>query len=460
MSLPVSIQRYLSRHARTDMYKLVAPDLGRIDQAVVIPALAEREDLFETLRRLCANPPEDLDRTLVIAVINNRREGIADAADVENNRQTMRMLDILVRKDAERCATSGCGIEKGIAEILASGLRLAYIDASSRGLEMPDKGGGVGLARKIGLDMAMRLMDYRRPTRKLLISLDADTWVEPQYLSAVRRFFESVKAHAAVVAFAHRLDGDPALRAAICCYEIFLRYYTLGLAFAGSPYAFHTIASTMVCTCESYAAVRGMNRREAAEDFYFLDKLAKLGPISEIRATTVYPSARPSRRVPFGTGQRVIRFLQGVQDEYLVYHPEVFRILREWLLLMDRACRQDSKSIQDAASGIHPLMDSFLEQHQFQEVWHRIQRNHREPSALARQFHVWFDAFKTLKLVHYLTTKGFPHYDMFLAVKDLFERMQIHFPYNTDAEIRSDIAEQLRILIFLRQYGRPNISLT
>jgi len=54
----------------------------------------------------------------------------------------------------------------------------------------------------------------------------------------------------------------------------------------------------MICTVDSYIAVRGMNRREAGEDFYFLNKLAKLGDIGQIHATTVYPSARPSRRVP------------------------------------------------------------------------------------------------------------------------------------------------------------------
>ena len=83
--------------------------------------------------------------------------------------------------------------------------------------------------------------------------------------------------------------------------------YVIGLSYAGSPYAFHAIGSTMSCTAEAYAAVRGMNRRTAAEDFHFLDKLAKLGRIGHIEKTTVFPSPRTSHRVPFGTGQRMLR---------------------------------------------------------------------------------------------------------------------------------------------------------
>ena len=125
------------------------------------------------------------------------------------------------------------------------------------------------------------------------------------------------------------------LLSAICCYEIFLRAYVMGLSFAGSPYAFHAIGSTMACTAQAYVDVRGMNRRTAAEDFHFLNKLAKIGSIGVIETTTVFPSPRPSKRVPFGTGQRVLRFMTGGTDEYRLYDPRIFEILREWLAGME-----------------------------------------------------------------------------------------------------------------------------
>ena len=96
----------------------------------------------------------------------------------------------------------------------------------------------------------------------------------------------------------------------------------LGLIYAKSPYAYHSIGSTMVCDADSYIKVQGMNKRKAAEVFYFLEKLSKITTIRKIGGTTVLPSSRGSWRVPFGTGQRVNRFLDNVQDEYILYSPK------------------------------------------------------------------------------------------------------------------------------------------
>ncbi len=134
-----------------------------------------------------------------------------------------------------------------------------------------------------------------------------------------------------MVDYEHQMPADRVRQAAICRYEIFLRYWVLGLQFAQSPYAFHSIGSTIVTTDEGYLAVRGMNRREAGEDFYFLNKLAKAGPLRRIRETRVYPSGRLSARVPFGTGAAVAKMVSGSSGDFLLYDPRVFVVLRAWL---------------------------------------------------------------------------------------------------------------------------------
>ena len=48
------------------------------------------------------------------------------------------------------------------------------------------------------------------------------------------------------------------------------------MKYARSPYAFHTIGSTMAVSANHYAKVRGFPKREAGEDFYLLNKLAKV----------------------------------------------------------------------------------------------------------------------------------------------------------------------------------------
>src|SRR5690606_12885119 len=156
-----------------------------------------------------------------------------------------------------------------------------------------------GLARKIGLDHGARLCPDG-----VLISLDGDTAVEETYLASIAAHFrEHPASRAAVVEYSHSLEGSTGFNEAMARYEIFMRYHVIGLSLAGSAYAFHTIGSAMACRSEAYAAVGGMARKQAGEDFYFLQALAKLGPMGYIGDTVVRPSARCSWRVPFGTGR-------------------------------------------------------------------------------------------------------------------------------------------------------------
>src|SRR5690606_28888963 len=95
------------------------------------------------------------------------------------------------------------------------------------------------------------------------------------------------------------------------------------------------VGSAMTCDYEAYIKIEGMNKQKAAEDFYFLEKLAKQYSINKINATTVYPAARKSWRVPFGTGQRMNRFFSKTHNEYILYHPESFYVLKQWLELFN-----------------------------------------------------------------------------------------------------------------------------
>lgn len=391
---------------------LVAASLAGIDQTVVIPALAERDSICRTLAAIAENPTGELMRTLVICVVNNHRPSLAGNGAVRNNQETLALLRGLVFRGGS-CPRFPDSMGQDIRRITGSGLRLALIDASSPGREIPDRDGGVGTARKIGMDAAFRVIEAGVGTVGVIGCLDADTLVEPNYLFALRRHFSGTGAPAAVTGYAHQRPDEPELLAAICCYEIFLRSYVIGLSFAGSPYAFHSIGSTMACTSAAYAAVRGMNRRQAAEDFHFLNKLAKIGPIGVISETTVFPSARPSKRVPFGTGQRIIRFLTGGRDEYRLYDPRIYEILGSWLASMEKDPDRDPEAVLAESGGIHPGLEDYLRLSRFAVDWRKIRDNSRDPLQLRRQFHGWFDGLKTLRLVHHLSRSAFPPVPMF-----------------------------------------------
>jgi hypothetical protein len=310
------------------------------------------------------------------------------------------------------------------------------------------------MARKIGMDLALGVFDYERRGPHLIFSLDADTLVEGDYLAAVRSAFARNRYAAAVINYAHQTAAGPDEQAAICCYELFLRYYVLGLRYAGSPYAFHSIGSTMVCTAGAYAQVRGMNRRKAGEDFYFLDKLAKIGGMGEICATTVRPSSRASRRVPFGTGKRVARFTGGMENEYTLYNPRSFLILKQWLGNMASCRDSDPETILARSARIEPSLDAFLRRYRFNEIWPRLVRNSGDEEHLRDHFSRWFDGFKTFKLIRHLANTGFPPVHMFTALETLAEMMEDRLPVTVTPGSVPPLREQMEILEHLRSYDR------
>jgi glycosyltransferase involved in cell wall biosynthesis len=452
MNRPGNIDKYLKKYAVSPMRPLLTASVAGLDQAVVIPVLAESTSLFRTLSSIAANTSSELRRTLVICVVNNHRPPVAAKEEIRDNRVTLTILKELIA--GRTPSVAGPAVRKSDLERIAgSGLRLGCIDASSADAAIPDRDGGVGTARKIGMDAALAVLNGRGPGGGVICCLDADTLVMENYLAAVHAHFSMTDDPAAVAGYAHQKPADPGLLAAICCYEIFLRAYVMGLAFAGSPYAFHAIGSTMSCTAEAYAAVRGMNRRTAAEDFHFLDKLAKLRKVGHIGTTTVFPSSRPSHRVPFGTGQRMLRFMNGGMDEYRLYDSRIFAILREWLSGMEADPDRDSEAILAAARKIHSGLKAYLDLSRFAIDWPVIRRNCPDAEHLRHQFHVWFDGLKTLRLVHHLSRSAFPPVPMFEGLKGLLDRMGQAIPSIAgfsagipEPDIQFRILEELRSL--------------
>jgi hypothetical protein len=203
-------------------------------------------------------------------------------------------------------------------------------------------------------------------------------------------------------------------------YEYSLRYYVAGLSFAHSPYAFHTIGSTIAVNAAHYAKVRGFPRRQAGEDFYLLNKLAKVGSIMQLSAETdcepIDIAARLSDRVPFGTGAAVGRImeLENPAREFLLYHPAVFGLLRSWLGSLPTFWQSRSSDIGVILSiSNHSPMDlqvliGGLEESGAAEALQHAFRQSSDAKQFNRQIHTWFDAFRTLKLIHHLRDHHLP----------------------------------------------------
>lgn len=412
-NLPANVLSYLSKHLIKN-YAIEWQRQTAINNVIVIPAIAEYDNIKVLLKSLSENDPAFFLSSLILIVINNSPVSCDEIK--EDNLKSLILLRSIINAN----------INDFSREIINSGLRVGLIDASSEGKELNTKQAGVGLARKVGMDLSLTIIDYSKGTKKLIICLDADCTVSQNYLTNIINNFNKNDLPVAVVNYKHLVDGTDDYNAAIICYEIFLRYYVSGLIFAGSDYAFHSIGSTMLCDHNAYMKIGGMNKRKAAEDFYFLEKLAKIYQINKIDSATVYPSKRSSWRVPFGTGQRVTRFLSKTQDEYLLFDPAVFEILKEWLEIYNSDAISDPQEILNRAKEIHTELYNFLLQNNYPKQWEKILSNTKSRRQLTHQRKIWFDGFKTLKLIHHLRDIAFPNINMFDALDMLFIKLGIN----------------------------------
>ncbi|MEA3464747.1 MAG: hypothetical protein U9R29_01800 [Thermodesulfobacteriota bacterium] len=352
--------------------------------AVIIPALGEGEQLWATLESIATNPAIVLENTLVVVIINCRVD--SDPELVCQNK-----IDLAELRGGRHFGA----------------LRLAWIDASSADRQLPFKQGGVGMARKIASDL---LLPYLTDDG-LLIHLDADTVVDERYLQSISDSFVAAHFGAAVIPYCHQPGEDSAGHRSIILYELYLRCHVLGLQLAGSPYAYHSIGSTMVCTCSAYIKAGGMNCRLAGEDFYFLQQLTKTGGMGLVSGTVVRPAARISQRTPFGTGQ-VVRQLSNDDDAtQRFYAPQCYSVLQQWLALVNECLHHDAVQLMAQVQEISPMLADFLQQEQFVAVWERLCRTHSQYARRQHAFHEWFDGLKTMRCIHHLSEHVYPMAD-------------------------------------------------
>lgn len=278
--------------------------------------------------------------------------------------------------------------------------------------ELPKKHAGVGLARKIGMDEAVRRFDIVNNPRGIIACFDADSTCESNYLVALEEHFEAnPKTPACSIQFRHPTFGtdfEPYTYLGITYYELHLRYYNQALRAINFPNAFHTIGSSMAVTSEAYQKQGGMNKRKAGEDFYFLHKIMQLGDFTELNSTTVYPSPRPSDRVPFGTGKAINAYLKDPSKGFYTYNLKSFNYLSVFFKNIPEFYLNPPTLV--SLGGVIPyIMIDFLSAYFFDERMEEIRSNSSNFNSFEKRFYNWFNAFMILKFVHFVRDNAHPN---------------------------------------------------
>lgn len=385
------LDRFAVRHQLIE-----APVSDNLGIIVVIPCYNEKE-LTTSLQSLydCELPKCDVE---VITVINS-----SENADELIRKQNQQTLDEALNWREEH--------QK--AEI-----DFYFINEPN----LPQKDAGVGLARKIGMDEAVKRFEQINKPDGIIVCFDADATCEQNYLVEIEKHFKyNPKTPGCSIHFEHPLKGDKYpkyIYKGIEEYELHLRYYKNGLKFCGLPYAFHTIGSSMAVRNSVYQKQNGMNKRKAGEDFYFLQKIIPLGNFTEITTTKVIPSPRISDRVPFGTGKAMQNYLDNEKQEHLTYHMQSFVDLKQF-------CEQVSMLYENKTLILPESIKDYLVEIDFESNLKKIKNNATSENHFVQLFFNWFNAFKVLKYMHFARDHFYPDASVYEMANELLQKLDL-----------------------------------
>lgn len=385
---------YLAKHGIQTGERVKIPDF-RPELIVVIPCFNE-DAIVKTLTSVFASYNFSPVSVLVIVVVNAAENSPPQV--IQQNLQTI--------KDIETCKQ---GIRVG------EHFQIEII----REDELPVKDAGVGLARKIGMDEAVRIFLHHQKNG-IIACLDADSLCSCDYLiRLVEEFRESKSWDAASIHFEHPLEGYPdKIVRAIIQYELHLRVFIGFQKWVGLPYAMHTIGSSMAVRAVSYCKHGGMNKKKAGEDFYFLHKIGDKGKVGNIHSTMVVPSPRISDRVPFGTGKAVG---DNVENQKLLttYNPRTFEDLKAFLQQLPALYENGwDKSLRDYGGVVY----DFLNLSDADKNVRDCKNNTRDFQGFTKRFYQWFNAFKLMKYCHYCRdVAGYTDAEPLTALHQLME---------------------------------------
>jgi hypothetical protein len=364
--------------------------------------------------------------------------GIITVVPAYNEPQVSLMLDSLLENTKPDCQTEviivinapinapsehKAGNRKAIENIMSwkkmnenSFFRLFVIEP-----DIEFSGWGVGMARKTGMDEALRRFNMEDNSEGVILCLDADCTVRQNYLSEVcNELYRRRDRNACSIYFEHPLSGvnfPDSYYCAIARYELHLRYYYQGLKYSGFPYAFQTTGSAMAVKAATYMKAGGMNRKQAGEDFYFIQKLAPSPGYFYLNTTTVYPSPRKSMRVPFGTGATMSKIAEEQDKTFFTYNPAAFMDLKKTFLLLPEIYK-DEVNYRDLPGSIK----SFVPEEEWKCKLSEIRNNTGSNDAFIKRFFTWFNMFKIVKFLNFVHQDNYQKVPVEEASAELLEK--------------------------------------
>lgn len=376
-----AFKQYLSIYAEPEVHTISGLKHG-YEYAIAIPLCNEPQ---ECLQSIFSNIK---DRHVLLVVVVNSPE--SQTAWQKNNAEFIQNLQDKATQIVQLSENCSYMQSTGFNDVL-------LVDRNAPNRQINSKQ-GVGLARKIACDIILQLFYTGLIKSPWIFSTDADVILPKDYFSCMDGINNQYSA--VVLDFIH-ITEDDYLSHLQYCYDFKLRYYLAGVQYARLGYSYIPLGSTLIINALCYAQVRGFPKRNAGEDFYLLNKLAKMRPVNYQPdcLPVVRIKSRFSDRVPFGTGPALLA-LSRLQEgqSYRYYHPKCFVLLKQWQVYLLACWSEDCLKIQ---APENPELRALYNYWKFKRVVSQCQSQVTSSKRWSQFVHQWFDAFKVLKTVHY-----------------------------------------------------------
>ena len=311
--------------------------------------------------------------------------------------------------------------------------------------DLPNKYAGVGLARKIGMDEAVRRFNNINKVG-IIVSLDADATVKPNYLAEIeKQFINHPETNCCTLNFEHPIDDknfSQDIINAIIQYELYLRYYYHALKYTGFPHVCYSIGSCFAVNSLTYAKMGGMNKKQAGEDFYFLQKVLPLGNFEEINSTTVFPSPRISDRVPFGTGPMIQKISESDTKILMTYNFIAFMHLKELFEKTELLFSFSDVETEQFIFSLDKSLQDYINTSNFLKQLTEVKSNSASVDTFKKRFYQKFNAFWILKYLNFAHSNNIKQESVEKCVLDLMHNI------NTKEIIEKDLKNLLLLLRF------------
>ncbi len=395
-----TIKKYLEKKS---IYKNKTFDCSEI--AICIPVCNEYPFFLSVLKNLAISCAVANQQVCVICCVNNKIN--SSEKILQNNQRMIYELNRIANAENN-------SLEKTL-------LKVCVLDYTKKNAFTEKQ--GVGWARKIAMDYALA------NGAKVLACLDADTFVDENYILQLKYFFKNNLDcgtmnffHKRIENFSDDIDESKnsiQLNSAIQLYEDYIKNHSKKLAECGTPFCYSALGCVIVCSDKMYCECGGMKNKLAGEDFYFIQEMIKnvisKNPdklfqseknfnIINFLDTTVMPSTRFSDRVLFGTGKALEQIVEGNFSKAKLFKDYEYLEIKKFIDLFNELNKKNfpldlQREAEKKCNGLY----SFLLNDGFFSDWNLIvENNKKSQKKLAVAFHCKFDGLKIIRALHYL----------------------------------------------------------